>query len=88
MEEKEVLSGALAKAELGRVTARAALADLVAAANPAELTMRVARNFIKQLYPGADKDSDAGILMADMKEEGEALFAAIERARKVMKEEA
>ena len=36
MEEKEVLSGALAKAELGRVTARAALADLVAAARNAK----------------------------------------------------
>ena len=67
---------------------RQALADVVAAANPAELTMRIARNFIKQRYPGADKESDAGILMADMKEEGEALFAALSRARKVMKEEA
>ena len=44
MEEKEVLSGALAKAELGRVTARAALADLVAAAEPVDANDWPSRN--------------------------------------------
>jgi len=75
MEEKEVLSGALAKAELGRVTARAALADLVAAAEPAVNTMAILLNAI-----GGQSGSPADV-------DRTKLYDAIERARKVMKEE-
>jgi len=77
MEEKEVLSGALAKAELGRVTARAALADLVAAADkllkPGSLTTEDLDGNKYRFFPyGAINE----------------FSAAVERARKVMKEEA
>ena len=77
MEEKEVLSGALAKAELGRVAARAALADLVAAAEPV----------IKEVGDAVEQcsaDTDTRFRNPAI----ENLDAAVERARKVMKEEA
>ena len=82
MEEKEVLSGALAKAELGRVTARAALADLVAAAEPLDMPEKPIKDDGKFIPPEE-------VLRFSIKHYDAVVFGGVlKQARKVMKEEA
>ena len=86
MEEKEVLSGALAKAELVRVTPRAALADLVAAAeefsdaNRAWFESKRPSPRLGIPIPGKRETEKVQTAWEEMDK-------SVERARKVMKEE-